>query len=68
MTYKVSAANLVVLLDRYQTLLEYIEQHTVDGHGTFLVHIHGKRPVKIGRINKSSKLPFPTEDIEIVMD
>ena len=35
---------------RYLSLIRYLEMQT--GYGTFVVTIHGKRPVKIARLQR----------------
>jgi len=46
---KITAAQMSDILERYFTLLEFLEGET--GYGTYMIKMHGKRPVKLWRIS-----------------
>lgn len=42
---KIDATTMYSLLQRYLPLLEFLEQQS--GYGSYIVKMHGKRPVKL---------------------
>jgi len=46
---KIDAATMYSILERYLPLLEFLEKET--GYGSYIVKMHGKRPVKLWRLS-----------------
>jgi hypothetical protein len=49
-------------IERYRELLEYLHYH---GYGTFLVVMHGRRPVSVVRIPTPKRLDVMEEDSDL---
>jgi hypothetical protein len=41
-------------LNRYYTLMEYLDSEA--GYGTYIITLHGKRPVKISKVSPAQLL------------
>ena len=55
---KIDATAMYSLLQRYLPLLEFLERET--GYGSYIIKMHGKRPVKLWRM--SSAQVFESKD------
>jgi len=60
---KIKALNTETLreyLIRYYTLMEYLDSEA--GYGTYLITLHGKRPVKICKVSPAQLLEHASDD------
>lgn len=48
---KIDATTMYSLLQRYLPLLEFLEKET--GYGSYIIKMHGKRPVKLWRMSSA---------------
>jgi len=48
---KIDATTMYSLLQRYLPLLEFLERET--GYGSYIIKMHGKRPVKLWRMSSA---------------
>jgi len=48
---KIDATAMYSLLQRYLPLLEFLERET--GYGSYIIKMHGKRPVKLWRMSSA---------------